>query len=481
MAGLFGNDGITPTPDLRVGADGIATWHEQTATGIKQWRLKAKQYEAFQLLQDAGKKQIRTFLSGEGGMGKSLLIRLLVNQWRSNGFNVVVTASTGKAAVLIDGLTCHSAFKLSKSGWFQLALMEGKINDKHFQGLLTADIIIIDEVSMLTATALSGINSGLNYVASRGISTELDGIEFGGKSIVCVGDLYQLPAVQKYRVEEQIYKHPLWPTFTFLELEESCRVDAAEVEFAGLLSRARLGHAHLTARDMELLTSRLCTNHCNHCVPFHDIQRTKERNDEGKREELEQPQITHHCPLQPHDIIVAALVAKVDELNELALGSTTQGPGFHNHVYTIDSTDKFYGTRNDAATGVVNDEAHRKLVDKRLSNMKRVLHVYEGQTCILTVNKDRSTKFVNGQLGTITKIHSTNSAVTMIEFVPDDSDGSSVNVYKTASWPIQTGHAGHTKRHQFPLLPAAAVTVRGARAVAEGWGPGRAPYGPGSQ
>jgi hypothetical protein len=81
--------------------------------------------------------------------------------------------------------------------------MEGKINDKHFQGLLTADIIIIDEVSMLTATALSGINSGLNYVASRGISTvELDGIEFGGKSIVCVGDLYQLPAVQKYRVEE---------------------------------------------------------------------------------------------------------------------------------------------------------------------------------------------------------------------------------------------------------------------------------------
>lgn len=157
---------------------------------------------------------------------------------------------------------------------------------------------------------------------------------------------------------------------------------------------------------------------------------------------------------------MAALVAKVDELNELALGSTTQNSNFHTTVHTSKAVDKFDGTRSDAATGVVNDEPHRKLIDKRLSNMKRILYVHEGQTCILTVNKDRSTKFVNGQLGTIVKIHSVNGAVSMIEFMPDDSNGSSISVYVTPSWPIQTGHAGYTKRHQFPLLPASAVTVR---------------------
>ena len=37
---------------------------------------------AYELLKQAGSKQLVNFLSGEGGMGKSMLIRLLTQWWR---------------------------------------------------------------------------------------------------------------------------------------------------------------------------------------------------------------------------------------------------------------------------------------------------------------------------------------------------------------------------------------------------------------
>ena len=98
----------------------IATWHEAPD---KVWRLRRRQLIAYELLQDAGDKQILSFLSGEGGMGKSLLIRLLVQYWRSQGKRVLVCASTAKAARLIRGHTVHHAFKLStRNGGFITSL-----------------------------------------------------------------------------------------------------------------------------------------------------------------------------------------------------------------------------------------------------------------------------------------------------------------------------------------------------------------------
>ena len=81
--------------------------------------LTAKQYLSYTLLKDsAGSKQLLTFLSGEGGTGKSTLIRLLVQEWRSQGLRVRVCASSGKAARLIGGHTVHAAFMLHQDGFF---------------------------------------------------------------------------------------------------------------------------------------------------------------------------------------------------------------------------------------------------------------------------------------------------------------------------------------------------------------------------
>ena len=54
-------------PDVRQDSNGLATWYEHTSTGTKTWPLKAKQYDTYTCLQRAGEKQIKLFLSGEGG------------------------------------------------------------------------------------------------------------------------------------------------------------------------------------------------------------------------------------------------------------------------------------------------------------------------------------------------------------------------------------------------------------------------------
>ena len=136
-------------------------------------------------------------------MGKSLLIRLLVQHWRASGKRVLVCAASAKAARLIGGHTVHSAFNLRLNGGFYETHINGsQKHSEQWAWLYTRDIIVIDEISMLTAGALHGVNHALNHIMSLSISHESN-ISFGGKSILTVGDLFQLPAVERFRFNEQ--------------------------------------------------------------------------------------------------------------------------------------------------------------------------------------------------------------------------------------------------------------------------------------
>ena len=124
----------------------IVTWHEPGAP--RPHVLKLAQYEAYTLLKQAGEKQLHAFLSGEGGVGKSTVTRLLIMYWRSQGLRVIVLASSAKAARLIGGHTVHSACLLSTHGTFEHARLEGCQASDRFVWLATADVVIIDEISV---------------------------------------------------------------------------------------------------------------------------------------------------------------------------------------------------------------------------------------------------------------------------------------------------------------------------------------------
>ena len=201
-------------PDIRITMQVIdgqqhehACWHETTSKNnvesTQEWHLTPSQYESYKLLKTAGDAKLQTFLSGEGGMGKSLLIRLLVQHWRASGKRVLICASSAKAARLIGGHTVHSAFNLHQYGGFYETQLNGsRKHCEQWAWLYTRDIIIIDEISMLTSGLLHGVNHALNNVMSLSMS-HVSNVSFGGKSILAVGDLFQLPAVERFRFNEQ--------------------------------------------------------------------------------------------------------------------------------------------------------------------------------------------------------------------------------------------------------------------------------------
>ena len=97
----------------------------------------------------------------------------------------------------------HSAFNLRLNGGFYETQLNGsRKHCEQWAWLYTRDIIIIDEMSMLTASALHGVNHALNNVMSLSMS-HVSNVTFGGKSILTVGDLFQLPAVERFRFNEQ--------------------------------------------------------------------------------------------------------------------------------------------------------------------------------------------------------------------------------------------------------------------------------------
>ena len=124
------------------------------------------------------------FLTGGAGVGKSYVIGRFCYEQAAKGKKVLVTASTGIAAWIIGGSTVHRALKL----W---AMSKGGDLDFMCENLNKADVLIIDEISMIS----SGLFN-LIYACVRNIKHSLQ--------VIVVGDFFQLPPVNK-RCEKYEY------------------------------------------------------------------------------------------------------------------------------------------------------------------------------------------------------------------------------------------------------------------------------------
>ncbi len=129
------------------------------------------------------------FLTGRAGTGKSTFLKVLE---RETNKKMVKVAPTGIAALNIGGETIHSFFRFSTVMTFE-AYADKKVKDK----LKGVKIIVIDEISMVRADLLDRIDQSLRE------NMENDE-PFGGKIILAIGDLYQLPPVLT-RNEQEIY------------------------------------------------------------------------------------------------------------------------------------------------------------------------------------------------------------------------------------------------------------------------------------
>lgn len=146
------------------------------------------------------KSGANVFLTGAPGAGKTYTLNQFIEWAEQNFKRVAITASTGIAATHINGTTIHSwagigiADKLEPNMFFQIE--RGKAAER----IRSAQILIIDEVSMLHDYRLDMVNTVCQTI--RGNNRP-----FGGLQVILVGDLFQLPPVERDSSELHFVHH----------------------------------------------------------------------------------------------------------------------------------------------------------------------------------------------------------------------------------------------------------------------------------
>ena len=148
-----------------------------------------QQVMAFELIANTNSS---FFLTGRAGTGKTTFLRK-VQQMVDKQF--ITLAPTGVAAILAGGDTIHSFFGLPMDVCTPGTL--GKMSEAKILTLIHTDTIIIDEVSMVRCDIIDAID----YTMRKTLRSSLP---FGGKQMIFVGDMFQLPPVLKKGVESDL-------------------------------------------------------------------------------------------------------------------------------------------------------------------------------------------------------------------------------------------------------------------------------------
>ena len=196
------------------------------------------------------------FLTGRAGTGKTTFLRK-VQKMADKQF--ITLAPTGVAAILAGGDTIHSFFGLPMD--VCTLGTEGKMNEAKILTLIHTDTIIIDEVSMVRCDIIDAIDYTMRKVLR---STQ----PFGGKQLIFVGDMFQLPPVVKQGAERELM-HDLYNTddFFFYKSNAIKRMSLAKIEFKkvyrqedkkflNILEKVRLNKT--TPEDLSQLNERVC-------------------------------------------------------------------------------------------------------------------------------------------------------------------------------------------------------------------------------
>ncbi|WP_282032212.1 helix-turn-helix domain-containing protein [Winogradskyella eximia] len=146
------------------------------------------------------------FLTGKAGTGKTTFLHKLKLESQKR---MVVVAPTGVAAINAKGVTIHSFFQvpfgpilpdtdLNSSAGFNRKFSKTKIDI-----IKSLDLLVIDEISMVRADLLDGIDKTLRRFKNRNLV-------FGGVQLLMIGDLQQLSPVIKeheWRLLSPFYKN----------------------------------------------------------------------------------------------------------------------------------------------------------------------------------------------------------------------------------------------------------------------------------
>jgi len=243
--------------------------------------LQNKEFQhAYHLIENTNQS---FFLTGKAGTGKSTFLKHVVETVNKN---FVVVAPTGIAAINVHGVTIHSFFQfplrplLPDDDGIKIFTK----NSSKRRIIKAMDTLLVDEVSMVRADLIDGIDYSLRH---NGGDPKLP---FGGKQIIFIGDIFQLEPVTLKRTGEldiinEFYNSPYFFDALVFKNTGITTVEFLNVyrqsnkQFIDLLDKIRRNTA--SNADIEIINQR--------CFPVAEIEKQDyaitltTRNDNAER------------------------------------------------------------------------------------------------------------------------------------------------------------------------------------------------------
>ncbi|MDR3208956.1 MAG: AAA family ATPase [Rickettsiales bacterium] len=142
--------------------------------------LNDSQLKALDSIENGGANML---ILGSAGTGKSTFITYLKN---ASHKKVICACPTAVSALNIGGQTIHSMFQIAPRDFIFPEFL--KLKSKPRNVLATADLLVIDEISMVSPDLLDAMDILCRQARKN------DG-PFGGLQVLAIGDLFQLPPV----------------------------------------------------------------------------------------------------------------------------------------------------------------------------------------------------------------------------------------------------------------------------------------------
>ena len=215
------------------------------------------------------------FLTGGAGVGKSYTTNEIIRLYKENQSDeqIIALGSTGVSAVHIGGFTIHSFFVFGISSNFdELSQQDRRSRSRllELKKILRAtDLIIIDEISMVSASMMEMIHYRLSSMGYRG-------------KVLFVGDFFQLPPVKKFGKQKDLFddrvyafESDAWQSFSPVVIELTEMKRTSDVEFTNILHKIRVGECD---KEVEEYMFRLLKNNLSNKNPTYLFGRNAEVN-----------------------------------------------------------------------------------------------------------------------------------------------------------------------------------------------------------
>lgn len=211
--------------------------------------LNSEQKKALKFLLQS--KQ-NVFLTGAAGTGKSQVIKIFREIKKMSNETIPMVASTGAAAILVNGVTFNSYFGLGIMAGGKKAVIENALHNRSLcERLIYTDTVVVDEISMISGEVFNTANELCQKIRQNKKF-------FGGIRVILVGDFFQLGPFSETEKPDWVFESASWKKSKMKVFNLKKIMRTSDKTFLDILGNIRKGK--IDAKTKKFLTSKTRKN-----------------------------------------------------------------------------------------------------------------------------------------------------------------------------------------------------------------------------